>query len=72
MMGSLGKKPGNEAQLRYQARKQELKISKRGELFSILEYSPVGDFWVPIEDCWGSFPHCLSFDEAAHIVREYV
>jgi hypothetical protein len=72
MMGSLGKKPVNEAQLRYQARKLELKISKRGELFSILKYSPVGDFWVPIEACWGSFPHCLSFDEAAHIVREYV
>ena len=71
MMSSEKNLPETVDQLRSQARKHELKISKRGDRFAILEYLASGDFWGPIEDCWGSNPHCLSFDEAAYVVKNY-
>ena len=72
MMRTVKNLPETVEQLRYQARKLELKISKSGDRFVILEYSPVGNFWVPIEECWGSLSHPLFFEDASRIVRDYV
>ena len=58
--------------LRKRARKLGLKISKSGDHFAILNYSHVGNYWVPIEECWGSLSHPLCFEEASRIVKDYV
>ena len=61
--------PKTIAQLRYEAKKFDLKLSEKNGNLALIEYYDSCDAWIHIFHCRGD-PYCLSIDEVTSILDE--
>ena len=61
--------PKTVAQLRYAAKKLDLKLSEKNGNLALFEFYDSCGSWVPMFHCWGD-PYCLSVDEVTSILDE--